>query len=45
MVKRMVFESYGVEKNFDSHSELYNLKFIKYRAPQMDEENIGVETL
>jgi hypothetical protein len=45
MVKRMLFESYGVEKYFDSHTKLYNLKFIKYRAPQMDEENIGVETL
>ncbi|XP_059636056.1 probable 2-oxoglutarate-dependent dioxygenase AOP1 [Cornus florida] len=43
-VKRMVFESYGVGKYYDSHigSTTYILKLMKYRGPLMNETNIGV---
>ncbi|XP_030526366.1 probable 2-oxoglutarate-dependent dioxygenase AOP1 [Rhodamnia argentea] len=43
MVKRMVFESYGVKEYCDSHvmSTTYLLRVMKYRAPEMDETNRG----
>ncbi|XAR63237.1 hypothetical protein NMG60_11023109 [Bertholletia excelsa] len=42
-VKRMVFESYGVEKLFASHAEstTYLLRLNKYRPAQKDENNEG----
>ena len=42
MVKKMVFESYGVEKYYDSHiqSTDYLLRLIKYRVPQEDEHDL-----
>ncbi|KAA8515884.1 hypothetical protein F0562_019063 [Nyssa sinensis] len=45
-VNRMVFESYGVEKNYESHvgSTTYLLRVMKYRAPQMDESEVGSQT-
>uniref|UniRef100_A0A9I9E977 Fe2OG dioxygenase domain-containing protein n=1 Tax=Cucumis melo TaxID=3656 RepID=A0A9I9E977_CUCME len=45
LVKRMVFESYGVGKYTDSHiaSTTYLLRTMKYRIPKMGEENIGAE--
>lgn len=45
LVKRMVFESYGVGKYYDSHiaSTNYLLRTMKYRIPQMGEDNIGAE--
>lgn len=45
LVKRMVFESYGVEKYYDSHiaSTTYLLRGMKYRIPEMGEQNIGAE--
>ncbi|XP_038878200.1 2-oxoglutarate-dependent dioxygenase AOP3-like [Benincasa hispida] len=45
LVKKMVFESYGVGKYYDSHiaSTTYLLRTMKYRIPQMGEENIGAE--
>ncbi|CAL5401291.1 unnamed protein product [Camellia sinensis] len=44
-VKRMVFESYGVEKCFENHdigSTSYLLKATKYKAPKMNEMDIGL---
>lgn len=43
MVKRMVFERYGVKKYYDSHvaSATYFLRLMKYRAPEMNETNQG----
>ncbi|KAL3721051.1 hypothetical protein ACJRO7_005813 [Eucalyptus globulus] len=45
MVKRMVFERYGVKKYYDSHvmSSTYLLRFMKYRAPEMNETNRGCD--
>ncbi|XP_030464477.1 probable 2-oxoglutarate-dependent dioxygenase AOP1 [Syzygium oleosum] len=45
MVKRMVFESYGVKKYYDSHvaSATYLLRLMKYRAPEMNETNQGCD--
>ncbi|KAG7036488.1 putative 2-oxoglutarate-dependent dioxygenase AOP1, partial [Cucurbita argyrosperma subsp. argyrosperma] len=45
LVKRMVFESYGVGKYYDSHiaSTTYLLRGMKYRIPEMGEQNIGAE--
>ncbi|XP_022777201.1 2-oxoglutarate-dependent dioxygenase AOP3-like [Durio zibethinus] len=42
MVKKMVFESYGVGKYYDSHiqSTDYLLRLIKYRVPLVDEHDI-----
>ncbi|KAK4364319.1 hypothetical protein RND71_015677 [Anisodus tanguticus] len=42
-VKRMVFESYGVEKCYDSIEKLttYLLRLINYRAPELHESNVG----
>ncbi|GMP42732.1 hypothetical protein CsSME_00012375 [Camellia sinensis var. sinensis] len=44
-VKRMVFESYGVKKHYDSHSESTTnlLRVMKYRVPRMKETNIGAD--
>lgn len=43
-MKRMVFESYGVEKQYDSmiESSTYLLRLMKYRRPEMNENNVGV---
>ena len=44
MVKRMVFESYGVEKYYNSHFEstTYLFRLIKYRVPsEINESNVG----
>lgn len=43
MVTRMVFESYGVEKYYDSYmnSITYLLRVLKNRAPKGDEPNLG----
>ncbi|KAF3450812.1 hypothetical protein FNV43_RR06901 [Rhamnella rubrinervis] len=44
MVKRMVFESYGVEKYYNSHVEstTYLFRPIKYRVPaEINESNVG----
>ncbi|XP_059633894.1 probable 2-oxoglutarate-dependent dioxygenase AOP1 [Cornus florida] len=45
MVTRMVFEGYGVEKFCDSHigSTTFLLRVMKYRAPQMNETNLGAD--
>ncbi|XP_060183182.1 deoxypodophyllotoxin synthase-like [Lycium barbarum] len=42
----MVFESYGVEKCYDSieKSTTYLLRLIKCRASQLDESNVGSHT-
>ncbi|CAK9146214.1 unnamed protein product [Ilex paraguariensis] len=39
----MVFESYGVERNYDSHlrSTTYLLRPVRYRAPEKNESNAG----
>ncbi|XVE52009.1 hypothetical protein DITRI_Ditri02bG0085900 [Diplodiscus trichospermus] len=41
-VKKMVFESYGVEKYCDSHikSTEYLLRLIKYRVPEENEQDL-----
>ncbi|KAL0010557.1 hypothetical protein SO802_005665 [Lithocarpus litseifolius] len=39
----MVFDSYGVKKYLDPCIQFYNLRFLKYRVPEMDEANVGVE--
>lgn len=47
MTKRMVFESYGVDmERCDCfiESSNYLLRCLKYRAPQMDEENVGLQS-
>ncbi|XP_057502886.1 probable 2-oxoglutarate-dependent dioxygenase AOP1 [Actinidia eriantha] len=43
MVSRMVFESYGVDKYYESHigSINYLLRVMKYRAPYVGETNVG----
>lgn len=43
LVKSMVFESYGVNKYFDSYisSTTYLLRLIKYSVPNENESNIG----
>nr|KJB70378.1 hypothetical protein B456_011G070500 [Gossypium raimondii] len=43
MVKKMVFESYGVGKYYDSHvkSTEYLLRLIKYRVPHEDERDLN----
>lgn len=43
MVVRMIFESYGVDKYHDSHakSTTYLFRAMKYRAPKLDESNMG----
>ncbi|KAM7480402.1 hypothetical protein LguiA_028615 [Lonicera macranthoides] len=42
-VIKMLFESYGVEKYCDSHidSSTYLLRFLKYRAPEMNETTMA----
>ncbi|KAJ4838234.1 hypothetical protein Tsubulata_050906 [Turnera subulata] len=46
MVARMIFESYGVEKYYDSYTEStsYLLKLLKNRVPKGDEPNLGFIT-
>lgn len=46
LVDRMVFESYGAEKHYDSHvgSTTYLLRFIKYSVPEVDAESNNVGT-
>ncbi|XP_027164560.1 probable 2-oxoglutarate-dependent dioxygenase AOP1 [Coffea eugenioides] len=43
MVIKMLFESYGVEKYSDSHidSTRYLLRFLKYRAPEVNETTMA----
>lgn len=43
MVKRMVFESFGVEKNYDSliESTKYLFRVMKYKGTQMEETKVG----
>jgi len=43
MVTRMIFESYGVEKYYDSYvgSITYLLRLLKNKSPQADEHNLG----
>ncbi|KAF8011703.1 hypothetical protein BT93_J2089 [Corymbia citriodora subsp. variegata] len=45
MVKTMVFESYEVKKYYGSHvaSSTYLLRFMKYRAPDMNETSRGCD--
>lgn len=45
MVKRMVFQSYGVEKYYDSHMESTNylLRLIKYIEPETNEKKLGCQ--
>ncbi|CAI9114061.1 OLC1v1014680C1 [Oldenlandia corymbosa var. corymbosa] len=43
MVIRMLFESYGAEKHSESHidSSTYLLRYLKYRAPEMNETSMA----
>lgn len=43
LVVRMLFESYGVEKYTESHTEStsYLLRYLKYRAPEMNETSMA----
>ncbi|KAK2984902.1 hypothetical protein RJ640_008667 [Escallonia rubra] len=43
MVIRMLFESYGVQKYSDSHTDAttYLLRFLKYRAPEVNETTMA----
>lgn len=43
MVMRMVFESYGVEKHYQSHIDSidHHFGFIKYSAPKENQTNVG----
>lgn len=43
LVIRMLFESYGVEKYTESHTEstTYLLRYLKYRAPEMNETSMA----
>ncbi|KAL3506427.1 hypothetical protein ACH5RR_031809 [Cinchona calisaya] len=43
MILRMVFESYGLEKYYESHKEsiVYIYRVNKYRAVHMNESNVG----
>ncbi|XP_062017853.1 deoxypodophyllotoxin synthase-like [Rosa rugosa] len=44
MVTKMVFENYGVERLYESHmaSTTYLLRCSKYRAPQLNETDMGL---
>lgn len=44
MIMRMLFESYGVEKYFDSHKEstVYYFRLMKYRVPDPEEMKSGL---
>lgn len=44
MVMRMVSESYGIEKDYETllGSTTYLLRLIKYRAPETNETNLGI---
>ena len=46
LATKMVFESYGLERLYDSHLEstFYRLRFFKYRTPEMNETNVGLQT-
>ncbi|KAJ0007115.1 hypothetical protein Pint_29976 [Pistacia integerrima] len=46
MVTRMVFESYGMEKYYDSYKNSINylLRVLKNRSPKGDEPNLGFVT-
>ncbi|KAK2970097.1 hypothetical protein RJ640_018417 [Escallonia rubra] len=45
-VSKMVFQSYGVGKYYDSHNEStdYLLRYMHYRVPNVEENNLGVPT-
>lgn len=42
IVMRMVFESYGIEKHYESHveSSTYLLKLVKYMRPTKEEDKV-----
>lgn len=44
LVMRMIMESHGIEKYYDSHIETSNylLRFFKYRKPEINEHNVGL---
>ncbi|KAI3786046.1 hypothetical protein L1987_45173 [Smallanthus sonchifolius] len=44
IVTRMVFETYGVEKNLDAHWKMvtYLCRVMRYRAPEKNDTNIGL---
>uniref|UniRef100_A0A2N9I9X9 Fe2OG dioxygenase domain-containing protein n=1 Tax=Fagus sylvatica TaxID=28930 RepID=A0A2N9I9X9_FAGSY len=44
MVMRMIFESYGLEKDYEAHigSTAYLLRCLKYRSPHLNETNRGL---
>lgn len=46
MAARMVFESYGLGRLYESHVEstFYRLRFFKYRTPEPNETNEGLQT-
>ncbi|KAI3747668.1 hypothetical protein L6452_10241 [Arctium lappa] len=46
MVRRMVFQSYVVEKHYESFNDsmTYHLKVMKYSAAKPDETNLGAAT-
>ncbi|KAL3511829.1 hypothetical protein ACH5RR_024546 [Cinchona calisaya] len=45
VVMRMVLENYGVEKYYEhlKHSAFHLMRFIKYRTPEMNEVNTGLQ--
>lgn len=47
LIKRMVFQSYGVVRSCDSHfhddSYSYTLRGTKYTSPKLNESNIGLQ--
>ena len=46
LVTRMVFDSFGLERLYDSfiESTFYRLRFFKYATPKPDESNVGLQT-
>lgn len=46
LVDKMVFESYGTEKHYESHvgSTTYLLRTIKYSVPDINKENYNMGT-
>ncbi|XP_038718244.1 probable 2-oxoglutarate-dependent dioxygenase AOP1 [Tripterygium wilfordii] len=44
LVRRLILESYGIEKYYDSQIESseYLLRFFKYRIPETNETNAGI---
>ncbi|KAF9588171.1 hypothetical protein IFM89_007860 [Coptis chinensis] len=46
MVKRMIFESFGLERDFNAteKSTSYHLRAMRYMAPKTNEPNLGIDT-